>query len=97
MLNLHIIQKSAITFGKIRFSYLTFPGKENPGNWTLSATGVFAMFQPCTDKSALEKIHRKLRLIEVELLPPNLKLKKSLLERSMRGMRDQIQKIANFV
>ena len=56
------------------------------------------MFQPCTDKPAPEKIHRKLRLIEVELLPPNLKLKKkSLLEKSMRGMRDQIQKIANFV
>ena len=49
---------------------------ENSGNWTLSATGVFAMFQPCTDKPAPEKIHRKLRLIEVELLPPNLKLKK---------------------
>ena len=57
MINLHIIQKSAITFGEIIFSYLTFPGKENPGNWTLSATGVFAMFQPCTDKPALEKIN----------------------------------------
>ena len=78
MINLHIIQKSAITFGKIRFSYLTFPEMENSGNWTLSATGVFAMFQPCTDKPAPEKIHRKLRLIEVELLPPNLKLKKNL-------------------